>query len=522
MVEETTEIKDINDIDPKSLLGKNTYVHLPSGLGKTRFITKLIEEFIIKKENPLRIMICMDRHDLISEFINKSEDLLKSVKLSHFEGKTRPLMCIMNDPNEKNQRLMCYGCKFYKECMYQRQFRRAKEEKIPLIFIVKQHFWKVAEYKPYVLIVDETIESLVRQFIEVPKNLEHLITFERIENCQNCPCLNLPCEMIKKKKEIESRGKKFSCIYQMIYKNVKIDKFFPMNQNERYFMYQTQNSKEIYGTWDFYLKKYILLGYKPLKLKTKKWRLPTLIFNCATTLSSVAEKTFQRKFDTIYTSNKELKNKVYIINDMMFLSESREELNDLPNFIKLFNIPKEQKILIWTKKVLENQIKQMLPNVKVGHYGASRGTNLWEDHDIVISWGRFAIRLTHENLLRISGYTQNEVQSINISEELQAIMRVRLLNDPNKRAFIFSRTLLGNPFFENAVILDKTALGISIEILERIEELEGFTKSKIYTKLKHHQIPIKKALGYLIEFGHINKDIIEKKRGGRLLHQIKK
>ena len=91
--------------------------------------------------------------------------------------------------------------------------------------------------------------------------------------------MNLPCEMIKKKKEIEFRGKKFSCIYQMIYKNVKIDKFFPMNQNERYFMYQTQNSKDIYGTWDSYLKKYILLGFKPLKLKSKQWELPTLIFS---------------------------------------------------------------------------------------------------------------------------------------------------------------------------------------------------------------------------------------------------
>lgn len=60
--------------------------------------------------------------------------------------------------------------------MYRIQKKWGEER--PIIFIVPQHLFFVEEYNPDVLIVDETIESIVLDSIEVPEYLLGSLTYQ--------------------------------------------------------------------------------------------------------------------------------------------------------------------------------------------------------------------------------------------------------------------------------------------------------------------------------------------------------
>ncbi|MHA1989166.1 MAG: hypothetical protein ACW98D_21290 [Promethearchaeota archaeon] len=377
-----------------------------------------------------KILVCLSNHRLIEEFIDRME---YKCDYTHLRGKLQPLMCNKENPNP-NAFLNggCNNCK-EKPCDYKLQFERAKT--CDVVFVVPQMLRYVETYKPDLLIIDESIDSIVRKGIPIPSQYRRLMRFERIK-CDICP-VNERCV----KKKYRSKYPQSRCPYKMYFTfDIPRIEISDMNSLDEYFFkYNVESFHEIYGIWDEEKNDFIIMGYTPLNFLGG---IETLIFNCATTTLSLAENTFGRQFDAIIKDKEILENLIYVLDDVMTMTKTEEEIPLLGEILDLCNIPRDNTTVIYSKKKFEAEIYQLLPDVHTGHYGDSRGSNRFEECKNVVLFGRFALRDSIKWLLHLYGLTQEEIKSMEQAEEIQALHRVRPLLDKEVRIFLFTNTLM--------------------------------------------------------------------------------
>lgn len=276
--------------------------------------------------------------------------------------------------------------------------------------------------------------------------------------------------------------------------------YFSCSLLDYFFEHNVENCREIYGIWDDEKNDFVILGYTPLDFLKD---VETLIFNCATTKLSLAENTFGRKFDAVIKDEEELKNPIYLLDDMMTMKKTESALQYLAEIMDLFNIPKDDTTVIYCKKAFEAEIKHSLPEIHVGHYGDCRGSNEFEECKNVVLFGRFALRDSVKWLLRLHGLNEDEIKSLDQAEEMQALHRARPLLDAGVRIFLFTNTLIDAlPHVTEA--FKKRHLDKCLEILKRKEELEGLTKTELYERIKGDHNDIKRSLEILMHFNKIN------------------
>ncbi|MFW9881651.1 MAG: hypothetical protein ACFFG0_51960, partial [Candidatus Thorarchaeota archaeon] len=419
--------EELENQPAKSFLAKWTFNNKSCGTGKTKKDSDNIKYFV---KRGMKILVCLPNHKLFEEFI---EQMGYKCDYIHLKGKLQPLMCNKENPNPNA--FLNGGCNNCKEtpCFYKLQFERAKN--CDVVFVVPQMLRYVETYRPDLLIIDESIESIVRRGISIPPQYRQLIRFERID-CDTCPA-DAKCT----KKNYRMKYPQLRCPFRMYFTvdipNIEIS---DMNSLEEYFFkYNVENCEEIYGIWDEEKSDYIILGYSPLDfLKNIK----TLIFNCATTKLSLAENTFGRRFDAIIKDKEVMVNPIYILDDVMTMTKTEEAIPLLSEILDLCNIPKNNTTVIYCKKHFETEITRLLPEVNTGHYGDCRGSNRFEECKNVVLFGRFALRDSVKWLLHLYGLTQEEIKSMEQAEEIQALHRVRPLLDKEVRIFLFTNTLI--------------------------------------------------------------------------------
>lgn len=470
-----------------TFLTKWTFNNKSCGTGKTKKDSNNIKYYVKKG---MKVFVCLSNHKLIEEFIERMEYKCEYI---HLKGKLQPLMCNKENPNP-NAFLNggCNNCK-EKPCDYKLQFERAKNCNI--VFVVPQMLRYIETYKPDLLIIDESIESIVRKGIPIPPQYRPLIRFERI-NCDSCPA-DSKCT----KKNYRTKYPQLRCPYKM-YFTIKVPKIEIADMNsldEYFFKYNIETCKEIYGVWDEEKNDFILLGYSPLDFLKD---IETFIFNCATTKLSLAENTFGRNFDAIIKDKEVMENPIYILDDIMTMTKTEGAIPFLEEILDLCNIPKDNTTVIYCKKHFEAEINKLLPEVHTGHYGDCRGSNRFEECKNVVLFGRFALRDSVKWLLHLYGLTQEEIKSMEQAEEIQALHRVRPLLDKEVRIFLFTNTLISE-IPHATEVFNKRHLDKCLEILDRKEELEGLSKTDLYNKIKGDHNDIKRSLEILEHFNKI-------------------
>jgi len=470
-----------------TFLTKWTFNNKSCGTGKTKKDSDNIKYFVKKG---MKILVCLSNHKLIEEFIERMEYKCDYI---HLKGKLQPLMCNKEKPNpEAFLNGGCYNCE-EKPCLYKLQFERAKI--CDVVFLVPQMLRYVETYKPDLLIIDESVESLVRKGISIPPQYRNIIRFERI-TCDSCPAKD-KCT----KKDYRSKIPQLRCPYKM-YFTIEMPKIeiTDMNSLEEYFFkYNVENCEEIYGIWDEEKNDYAILGYTPLDFLDG---IETLIFNCATTTLSLAENTFGREFDAIIKDKEVMENPIYILDDIMTMTKTEEAFPFLVEIMDLFNIPKDENTVIYCKKKFEAEIKQLLPEVHTGHYGDCRGSNRFEECKNVILFGRFALRDSVKWLLSLYGLSSQDIKSMEEAEEIQALHRVRPLLDKEVKIFLFTNTLI-DKIPQATKVFNKRHLDKCLEILARKGELEELSKMDLYSKLKGDHNDTKRSLEILEHFNKI-------------------
>jgi hypothetical protein len=398
----------------ENFIGKFVYNHCKPGIGKTKKIHQVLEYCV--KEG-LKVMVCMPNHDLINEFTS-----YQSYNCVHLWGKE--YYC----PKEGLEKytLGCSECET--NCLYQVQKKWARER--PIIFIVPQHLFFVEKYNPDVLIVDESIEKIVYDCIEVPQHLLESMQFTKIE-CSECPTSST-CEW-------SGKGWKFGMCYSKLIKKPKIENFTIHTLDDYFFENAIEQLDDIYAIQDE--GKWKIGGKKDMSFLNE---VPTIIFNCATTDIGIVEKMFQREPDLLIKDTSTLENKVYALTEMMTLSKTSKFIDRLEQFFNHFQIPKDERTLIFTKLKFEDEVQRIFPMVQIGHYGMSRGTNRYEGVRYVVLLGRYWLRQDHRHLLRMQGLSEDEIDKIAISEEEQAFHRARPLVYNNVKIYLLSDTLVKN------------------------------------------------------------------------------
>ena len=481
---------DSNDLERQpayTFLTKWTFNNKSCGTGKTKKNSENIKYYV---KNDVKILVCLANHGLIEEFIKRMEYECNFV---HLRGKLQPFMCNKDNPNP--DAFLNGGCNNCEEkpCLYKLQFERAKD--CDVVFVVPQMLRYVETYQPDLVIIDESIESIVRKGIVIPPQYRALIRFERIR-CDRCPA-NDKCM----KKKYRSKYPQSRCPYKM-YFTVDVPKIEISDMNsldEYFFKYNVENSQEIYGVWDEEKNDYVILGYAPLDFLSD---IDTLIFNCATTTLSLAENTFGREFDAIIKDKEVMENPIYILDDVMTMTKTEEAIRFLVEILDLFNISRDENTVIYCKKKFEADIKQLLPEVHTGHYGDCRGSNRFEECKNVVLFGRFALRDSVKWLLSLYGLSSQDVKSMEEAEEIQALHRVRPLLDKEVRIFLFTNTLI-DKIPQATKVFNKRHLDKCLEILTRKEELEGLSKTDLYKEIKGDHNDIKHSLEILEHFNKI-------------------
>ncbi|MFW9970363.1 MAG: hypothetical protein ACFFDF_09200 [Candidatus Odinarchaeota archaeon] len=471
----------------QSFLTKWTFNNKSCGMRKTK---KNYDNIKYNVKRGKKILVCLSNHSLIEEFIERMEYKCDYI---HLRGKLQPSMCNKENPNP-NAYLNggCYKCD-EKPCLYKLQFERAKN--CDLVFIVPQMLCYVETYEPDLLIIDESIESIVRKGIPIPPQIRPHVRFEEI-TCESCP-VNDKCM----KKNYRSKYPQLRCPYKMYF---TID--FPTIEitdvnslDEYFFKYNVENCREIYGIWDEEKNDYVILGYTPLDFLDG---IETLIFNCATTTLSLAENIFGREFDAIIKDKEVMENPIYILDDSMTITKTEEALPFLVEIMDLFNIPKDGNTVIYCKKKFEADIKQLLPEVHTGHYGDCRGSNRFEESKNVILFGRFALRDSVKWLLSLYGLSSQDIKSMEEAEEIQALHRARPLLDRGVRIFLFTNTLI-DKIPQATIVFNKRHLDKFLEILTRKEELERLSKTELYKEIQGDHNDVKISLEILEHFNKI-------------------
>jgi len=421
-------------------------------------------------------MVCMPNHHLIEEF-NENTDY-NSV---HFWGKEH--YC----PREGLEKYDpgCQDCRI--DCMYKNQLKYGKER--PIIFIVPQHLFFVQRYNPDVLIVDETIENIVYDCIEVPEHLRGSLEFHNIE-CNECPTAST-CPR-------KDKGWKIGFCYSKLIKKPEINDFNPTTLDDYFFKYSIEQMDNIYAIQDE--RKWKIGGVKDISLLHE---IPTIIFNCATTDIGIAEKLFNREIDLLLQDKIELENKVYALKELMTIRKTAKFIDKLQEFFQFFQIPTDERTLIFTKLRFEEEIRKIFPNVQIGHYGMNRGTNQFEGVRYVVLVGRYGLREDHKHLLKMQGLTDEEIDRFAISEEEQAFHRARPLLYNNVKVYLLTDTLVKYGVVESTVEFKLNHLRIITDITERKDDLIGMNRKEIYNEIKGHNYDIATGLHVLEDLGYI-------------------
>ena len=466
---------------------KWTFNNKSSGTGKTKKNYETIRYFV---KNDMKILICLPNHRLIEEFIERMEYKCDYI---HLRGKLQPLMCNKEYPNP--DAYLNGGCNNCDErpCLYKLQFERALD--CGVVFVVPQMLRFVETFEPDLVVIDESIQYIVRKGIPIPPQIRPHVAFEQIK-CDSCPVKD-KCT----KKSYRNKYPQLRCPYKMYFTIdcSTIDISDITSLDEYFFKYNVENCGEIYGIWDEEKNDYVILGYTPLDFLDS---IETLIFNCATTTLSIAENTFGREFDAVIKDKEIMENPIYILNDAMTMTKTERAIPALVEIFDLCNIPTDGNTVIYCKKKFEADINQLLPEVLTGHYGDCRGSNRFEDCKNVVLFGRFALRDSVKWLLHLYGLSREETESMEEAEELQALHRVRPLLDNEVRIFLFTNTLI-DKISHATEVFSKRHLDKCLEFLTRKEELEGLTKTDLYKEIKGDHNDIKRSLEILKHFNKI-------------------
>ncbi len=466
--------EDLEKMPVENFRNMLVYNHCKSGIGKTRKIHKIINYCI---KNGLKIMICMVNHNLITEFLS-----YKQYDCVHLMGK--PFLCVKEGLEAYIPG--CKKCDNIRSCLYIKQLEKAKKKSI--IFIVPQHLFMVEKYKPDVLVIDESVENIVFGCIETPDYLEDHLEFRQIE-CKECIKIN--CTR-------RGKGWKFGFCYAKLVKKPIINHFTPNTLDGHFFKDTVEKLDNIYAIQDE--GKWKIGGIKNMEFLKD---IPTIVFNCATTDINLAEKMFNREIDLLLEDKKKLENKIYCLDETMTITKTSNFIDKLLNFFDLFNIPKGNETLIFCKERFEEDIKSILQNVQVDHYGVSRGTNQYEGVRHVVLVGRYWLREDHRTLLKMQGLTDDEIDRIAISEEEQAFHRARPLLYNDVMVYLLTDTLVKYEVVEATVKFKRSHLRIMKEIIERKDELVGMNRSEIYNAVKGNHKDIATALYILEDLGYI-------------------
>jgi hypothetical protein len=449
--------KELAEYSMKNFIGKWTFNHKTCGTGKSRKIYELIEYAIAHE---MRLMICLPTHKNITEFMDRMTGNIKQA--IHLRGKLA--YCLRSE--EDAYLIGCYNCHSYGDCLYHPQFRIAQESQI--IFIVPHHLYLVEDYEPDILVIDESIENLAHKGIKIPERLRYRAHLERV-NCETCIQRN-KCPDWRKKYRGEN-----GC-YFTLYKTLDMETFEPESLEEYFFRYNYETLENIYAVEDD-SGNHVIIGDTPLEFLQG---IETLIFNCATTMISVAQKLFHREFDIVILDKESLENQIFLLEDFMTKSKTEEELENSENYFDVLNIPMDNSTLIYTKKQFEPFFHMKFPEVKIGHYGDSRGYNQHEKCTSVILFGRFGFTPEVKMLLELRGYSTREVEWFEKAEELQAMHRIRPIRDHIKEIYLFSNSL--SDVISPTYYINLNSLKIANQMLKG--DFEGLMKSQIYESIK--------------------------------------
>ncbi|MGB5911335.1 MAG: hypothetical protein WBH31_09100 [Promethearchaeia archaeon] len=442
----------------KNFIGKGTFNNKSSGTGKTWKSYEIIDYGI---EHQMLMMICLPTHDNIKEFIKR----MNNHRDNAIQLKGKMKYCKLR--NKVNAYLIgCTTCKHQRKCRYIKQFSIAKDKQI--IFIVPHHLHLVREFNPDILIIDESIEKQAHKGIKIPERVNpnnYLVQ----ANCNTCPFSNKCSDQRK-------RFKRNHGCYFTLYKTLNLDDFEPESLEEYFFKYNYENLDNIFAVEDN-SRNHVIIGDTPLDFLNQ---VNTLIFNCATTRISIAEKIFQRKFDIVILDEEKLENRIFLLDDLMTKKKTKVELTNAEKYFEVLNIPLGDKTLIYTKKEFEEYFKKKFPKVKTGHYGDSRGYNKFEECENVIIFGRYGLTPAVQMLLELRGYKSREIHWFEKAEELQAMHRIRPIRDKNKMIYLLSNSL--KEVVEPTDYINLNSLKIGFEILNG--DYEGMTKTEIYEKVK--------------------------------------
>jgi len=470
--------EELAEYPVEEFIGKWTFNNKTCGTGKSRKIYEIIEYGIVHEMN---MMVCLPTHDNIEEFMSRMTD--HRDQAIQLWGKTA--YCQLG--YDANAYLIgCKDCTHKASCLYIGQFAIAKE--IPVIFIVPHHLYLVQEYDPDILIIDESIEKLAHKGIKIPERLQPQARLDRV-NCNTCICRS-KCSDWRK----EYRGQR-GC-YFTLYKTLEMDDFEPESLEEHFFKYNYDTLENIYAVEDDN-GNHVIIGDTRLDFLQQ---VETVIFNCATTRISVAEKMFNREFEIVILDGEKLENRIFLLEDLMTKAKTQEELENAEDYFSVLNIPLNDKTLIYTKKEFENYFCEKFPEVKTGHYGDSRGYNKHEDCENVIVFGRYGLTVAVQLLLELRGYDSEEVEWFEKAEELQAMHRIRPIRDKNKKVYLLSNSL--KDVIEPTDYINLNSLKIGTEMLNG--EFKDLTKSEIYEKIKGKMKDKIRAIDTLETAGKIN------------------
>ena len=487
--------EELDNYPVKNFIGKAVYNHCKPGTGKTKKIHDIIMYCL---QQDLRVAVCMQQHDLIVEFRNYNNyDAIHLLGKSHFCEKHGTLE--MYDPG-------CSECNYKQVCGYPKQFKILEDKQIA--FIVPQHLFILDKYEFDVLIVDETIESLVYNLIEIPSDLIKHFDFEEIE-CSDC----LIRESCSKKKYREKYGFVLGYCYNKVIKKPQLKNFNPETLEQYFFKITMEQLDDLYAVQVDH--KWHIGGVKDMNFLDG---VDTLVFNCATTDVKLAEKMFGREFNLVIEDTGNINNDIIQVDKAMTINQTENFLPNLIDFMNMFNIPMTEETLIYSKLKFENDVVDLLTDVKHGHYGESRGTNRFEGVKFMILLGRYWLRQDHRILLKMMGLSDEEVDKIAISEMEQAVHRARPALYPDVKIFLITNSLAKSELVKPTRVEKEISIKIASEIIQASFDIEGLSKTEIYHKFNHDHRDTISGLRILNSEGWIN-DM--DKYGARLTWQRK-
>lgn len=452
----------------EDIYGIWTHNNFPCGSGKTYASREIVRKALY---NNMKVVYVMPLHELIqTELIEKLG--IEPWQYVHVMGKSK--LCPRRELNDFERD--CNTCRESQTCEYKLRITKQIFDR-NLIFIVPQYLFLIPRIKPDVVIIDESLENIYLGTSPVPPG----ITFNtRDYTCVDCPFKGGRCDPVFKDR---------NCLCEIIGAcNFSIESFDPDCDEQFYFKNALMHSDRIF------MMEGKIITRKNIEPFLRD--VPTLLFNCATTPPEVANRIFGREME-VRQMEGEMENETIMVDFAGTIPQVERFLPELPFFLSLNDIPDDSTTLIITKKRFKKQVKELLPNVQTTHFGVSRGTNSFERCDNVVILGRFALPPNIHDAL--NSLTEFDINGLVKAEMMQALHRIRPLLTPSKRIFLLTNELRG---LEN-VVCKRNVIGIAKEIMEKMGELNGMLKSKIYESIKGNHQDVKAALDLLAGAGFI-------------------